>query len=234
MAQLTTPISGMQKEAVPPLEAGDHLDQKTFHERYEAMPEGFRAELIGGKVYAPSPLKYRHGRHHSLVMGWLNVFEAATPGVEVLDGATVILGDESEPQPDAIVIVNAQAGGQTRIDEDDYVTGPPELVVEVASSSESYDLYEKKRDYEQLGVQEYLVVVVRSKSIRWFLRRGKQFVEFETSDGIYRSELLPGLWLDAQALFAKDARRLRDTLSLGLTTPEHGAFVQLLNQRMQA
>jgi Uma2 family endonuclease len=234
MAQLTTPFTGIQNETVPPLEAGDHLDQKTFHERYEAMPEGFRAELIGGKVYVPSPLKYRHGRHHSLVMGWLNVFEAATPGVEVLDGTTVILGDESEPQPDAMVIISPRAGGQTHLDEDDYVTGPPELVVEVASSSESYDLYEKKRDYEQLGVREYLVVVVRSQTIRWFARRGEPFVEFETSDAIYRSELLPGLWLDPQALFAKDAKKLLATLSRGLATQEHEAFVQLLNQRMQA
>jgi hypothetical protein len=33
---------------LPLVEAGDHLDQVTFHERYKAMPEAFRAELIGG------------------------------------------------------------------------------------------------------------------------------------------------------------------------------------------
>jgi hypothetical protein len=113
MARLATPRSGIQKEVLPPLEAGDHLDQKTFHERHEAMPEGFCAELIGGRVIVPSPLKHRHGRHHALVMGWLTAFEAATAGVEVLDGVTVILGVESEPQPDAIVILSPQAGGQT-------------------------------------------------------------------------------------------------------------------------
>ena len=47
------------KKDLPPLVNGDHLDQKTFHERYEAMPE-VRAELIGGIVYMSSPQKMRH------------------------------------------------------------------------------------------------------------------------------------------------------------------------------
>jgi Uma2 family endonuclease len=234
MAQLTQPLPAYQNMDLPPLEAGDHLDQKTFHERYKAMPEGFRAELIGGIVFVPSPLKYRHGRHHALVMGWLGEYEVATPCVEVLDGATVILGDESEPQPDAILIIDPRAGGQTRLDPDDYVRGAPELVVEVASSSESYDLYEKKRDYEQLGVQEYLVVIVRSKAIRWFARRGERFTELETADSIYRSELLPGLWLDSQALFAKNARDLRATLAQGLSTQDHQAFAKRLGQLLES
>jgi hypothetical protein len=48
---------------LPPLENGDQLDQKTFHARYEAMPEDCRAELIGGIVYMPSPQKLPTARH---------------------------------------------------------------------------------------------------------------------------------------------------------------------------
>jgi hypothetical protein len=47
--------------ALPPLCNGDHLDQPTFHARYEAMPEHVRAELIGGIVYMASPQKIAHG-----------------------------------------------------------------------------------------------------------------------------------------------------------------------------
>ena len=43
---------------LPLVEAGDHLDQVTFHERYKAMPPAFRAELIGGVVIVPSPLSW--------------------------------------------------------------------------------------------------------------------------------------------------------------------------------
>src|ERR1700735_5367681 len=88
------------KKELPPLENGDHLDQKTFHERYEAMPAGVRAELIGGIVFMPSPLKKPHRRTRALVMHWLGGYEDATPGTEGFGKATNILGQQSEPQPD--------------------------------------------------------------------------------------------------------------------------------------
>src|SRR5436190_7692236 len=86
---------------MPPLETGDHLDQKTFHARYEAMPPGTRAELIGGIVFMPSPLKRPHGRIHLAINGWLWNYSKATPGVEAFDNATAILNEENEPQPDS-------------------------------------------------------------------------------------------------------------------------------------
>ena len=49
---------------LPPLVAGQRLDQVTFHERYEAMPPGTRAELIDGVVFMPSPRGPEHGRAH--------------------------------------------------------------------------------------------------------------------------------------------------------------------------
>ena len=96
---------------LPYLEAGDHLDQATFHARYEAMPAEFRAELIAGVVFVPSPLRKEHGRHHALVMGWLTNYETATPGTETLDNATAIFGDFSEPQPDAALLIEPACGG---------------------------------------------------------------------------------------------------------------------------
>ena len=73
-------IHSLSIRHLPPLEAGDHLDQATFHARYEAMPPDFRAELIGGVVFVPSPLRSEHGESHALVMGWLTNYWSATPG----------------------------------------------------------------------------------------------------------------------------------------------------------
>jgi hypothetical protein len=101
------------KIVLPPLVAGQHLDQPTFHERYEAMPPETRAELVGGVVYMPSPMRLDHGN---------------MPG----------------------------------------------------------------------------------------------------RDGIYRSEVFPGLWLEAEALFAEDLDRLMRVLDEGLATPEHAAFAAKL------
>ena len=48
--------------APPPLQAGDRLTRAEFLERWEAMPQLKRAELIGGIVYMPSPVSRHHGR----------------------------------------------------------------------------------------------------------------------------------------------------------------------------
>jgi Uma2 family endonuclease len=216
----------------PLVEAGDHLDQATFHERYKAMPPAFRAELIGGVVIVPSPLARGHGVYHALVMTWLGNDWLATPGTLTADPTTTILGERSEPQPDGVLLIEPAAGGQTGLSEDDSTTGPPELIVGVASSSTSLDLHAKRRDYEHAGVLEYVVVVIRQQVIRWFLLQHGSYQEVAPdADGIFRSRVFPGLWLQAHALLQRDGVTVMDVLRQGLATPAHAAFVQQLQER---
>ncbi|HEY1375849.1 MAG TPA: Uma2 family endonuclease [Gemmataceae bacterium] len=215
--------------ALPPLENGDHLDQKTFHARYEAMPENVKAELIGGRVYVvASPVLIPHGRPHGRLVAWLSNYQTATPGTDVFDNTSTILGGDSEPQPDACLLILPACGGQTRED-DDWLTGTPELIVEVASSSESYDLHEKRDDYERYGVREYVVYAVRQRRVYWWVRRGNRYEELSPgADGVFRSETFPGLWLDAAALIQANGGKINDVLRQGLAAPEHAAFVAKL------
>ena len=220
------------KQRIPPLEAGDHLDQATFHERYEAMPPAFRAELIGGMVIVPSPLGQGHGVYHALVMAWLGNYWIATPGTLTWDNVTTILGERSEPQPDGSLVIDPACGGQTGVSEGGYTTGPPELIVEVASSSASIDLHTKRRDYEHAGVLEYVVVVLRQRLIRWFVLQAGTYQDMAAdTDGIFRSRVFPGLWLHADALLRLDGAQVMEVLQRGLATPEHAAFVQQLQAR---
>lgn len=216
---------------MPPLEPGDHLDQKTFHERYEAMPDNVKAELIGGVVYMPAALRRKHGRYCSLLIHWLYTYEDATPGVEVYDNATTIMGEESEPQPDVAMLIRPDCGGQMAFTHDDYLQGAPELAVEVASSTESYDLHAKKADYELAGAREYLVVALRQKKVFWFVNRDGKFEE-QTSDANDRltSSVFPGLWLDPAALIELNSQAVIATLREGLDTADHAAFVELLRK----
>ena len=226
----TMPTSGGAASSDTPLEAGDHLDQKTFHARYEGMPPGTRAELIGGVVHMPSPMRLPHARLQRRVSAWLNDYEEFTPGVEGGDSPTIILGDDSEPQPDCCLYIRPEKGGQVRISEDEYITGAPELVVEIASSTESYDLHSKKRDYERAGVREYVVVALRQQKVFWFILGDGQFTELRLAqDGIYRSQVFPGLWLDSHALLKLDDKRTREVLRQGCTSAEHAAFVKRLS-----
>jgi hypothetical protein len=216
-------------KALPPLVAGQHLDQPTFHERYEAMPEGTWAELVGGVVYTPSPVSGDHGEPHSDVTGWLFHYKRYTPGVRSPSDTTVKLDPKGEPQPDNQLRIPAELGGQTVVDEEGYITGPPELVAEIARSSRRFDLKEKKADYERAGVREYVVVELDPDRIHWFARRGNRFKDLRPGpDGVYRSEAFPGLWLDPHALFGEDLNRLIQVLEQGLATPEHAAFVAKL------
>lgn len=218
-------------EFLPPLEEGDHLDQPTFHARYEAMPEGTRAELIGGIVFMPSPLKRPHGRMHILVARWMSEYEEATPGTEAFDNTTSILGPESEPQPDLALLIATEKGGQTR-NEDDYIAGPPELILEIASSTDAIDLHRKRNDYEAAGIREYVVVVLRQARVLWLVLRDGHFQEMPVAaDGVLRSEVFPGLWLAPTALLQLDRARVLEVLRQGLASPEHAAFVAQLAAR---
>jgi Uma2 family endonuclease len=214
---------------LPPLEAGQRLDQPTFHERYEAMPPATRAELIGGIVHMPSPLRDDHGETSFTAAAWLGHYKRFTRGIRGADNVTVILGDCGELQPDCILRIPEALGGPTRINPEGYLTGPPELVVEVARSSRLVDLGSKKQDYRRAGVPEYLVIELDPNRVHWFvLDQGRYAVHPPGPDGIFRSRIFPGLWLDAAALFDDALESLFRTLDRGLATPEHAAFAARL------
>jgi Uma2 family endonuclease len=219
--------SRRKKRTIPPLENGDHLDQKTFHERYEAMPPGTRAELIGGVVFImPSPQKIAHGESEPLFSSWLNEYRVETPGTRLLTHSTTIMGRKNEPQPDACLVILPECGGQPWGNDDDYLHGVPELLGEVSSRSESIDLHEKLAEYEKAGVLEYVVVALRTARVYWFVRRRGKFKEMKPGPhGIYRSEVFPGLWLDAEALLRGEWKQMAAVLRQGLASPEHAAFV---------
>jgi Uma2 family endonuclease len=215
--------------SLPPLENGDQLDQKTFHARYEAMPEKCRAELIGGIVYMASPQKVPHSEAHWLTVRWLDEYAEATPGTKGLSNNTQILGPDSEPEPDNCLFILPEYGGRVFVDESDYLNGSPELIVEVSSSTESIDLHRKKRDYEKAGVLEYAVLALRTQQVFWFIRRRGKFKDVPLpADGIFRSRIFPGLWLDAEAMLSNHRQRVLAALKQGLAAPEHAAFVARL------
>lgn len=212
----------------PPLVEGQRLDQPTFHERCEAMPQGTRAELINGVVFMPSPLGHGHGRAHTPATVWLMYYEEKTLGVEVLDNATTILGDRSELQPDLLLRVLPECGGRTRTER--FIRGAPELVVEVAHTTRYADLGPKLDDYERAGVLEYVVRALGPDEVIWHTMQqdGRLVAVPHDGDGLYRSRAFPGLWLDPQALLNRDTRRVREVIDLGTSTAEHAAFVARL------
>ncbi|MCL1464961.1 Uma2 family endonuclease [Argonema galeatum] len=227
----STPPQATVKATIPPLENGDRLTRHEFERRYEAMPHIKKAELIEGVVYMASPVRATsHGQPHGHIITWLGVYSAATPGVMLCDNATVRLDLENEPQPDALLRLDPSVGGQSRISDDDYIDGAPELIVEIAASTASYDLHDKLRVYRRNGVQEYLVWKVNDKQLNWFRLREGEYLQLEAdANGVIRSEIFPGLWLAVSALINGDLAQVLAVVQQGLATEEHGNFVNRLS-----
>ncbi|GAB1537553.1 Uma2 family endonuclease [Scytonema sp. NUACC21] len=216
---------------LPPLESGDRLTRFEFERRYTLMPHIKKAELIEGVVYVASPVRIKnHGRPHAQVMGWLTAYWAATPGIDMGDNATVRLDADNEPQPDALLRLEPEAGGNSRISNDDYIEGAPELIVEVAASSASYDLKDKLNAYRRNGVQEYIVWQMYENRLDWFRLEEGRYVALEPdADGVIRSQVFPGLWLAVSALREGNLAEVLAVLQQGLQTPEHQEFLKRLN-----
>ena len=133
------------------------------------------------------------------------------------------------PQPDALLLIDPTCGGQAQITEDDFLKGAPELVAEISASSASIDLHEKFAMYRRAGVRDYLVWRVLDREIDWFVLRGRQYRRLKANaDGLLRSKVFPGLWLDAEALLAGNLARVLAVVQQGTASPEHAAFVARL------
>lgn len=215
---------------LPQLESGDRLNRYEFERRYNAMPHLKKAELIEGVVYVAAALRFRsHGQPHGRLITWLGVYESATPGIALGDNPTVRLDLDNEPQPDAVLLIEEQCGGQARLSEDDYVEGAPELVAEIAASSAAIDLGDKKRAYRRNGIKEYIVWQVFEQKLDWFYLQEGEYVPLPVDEhGVIRSRVFPGLWLAVEALLAGDMARVLMVLQEGLASPEQATFVQQL------
>jgi Uma2 family endonuclease len=214
--------------AVPPLRDGDRLTRAEFERRWDAMPDLTRAELIDGRVYLMPSLSVDHGVPHFDLITWLGMYRMLTPHVEGADNTSVRFEDDNMPQPDALLRLTR--GGTSAVDDDRILSGPPEFVAEVSRSSVAYDLGVKLDLYRRKGVREYLVWRVDDEAVDWFALRPTGYELLPAGgDGIVRSEVFPGLWLDPAALVAGDAAALLRAAQLGHGSPEHSAFVRRLS-----
>jgi len=235
-------MSSPSSPPVPALQNGDRLTRDEFERRYEAMPHAKTAELIEGTVYQPHPVHTgSHGESHTHLITWLGPYAASTSSVEVADNATVRLDLDNAPQPDVLLRIKEGCGGQSRISDDDYVEGAPELVVEIAHSSAgsgatecspecaAYDLHDEKRAYRRDGVQEYLVWEIEDERVDWFVLEGGEYLPLTPSaEGHLESRVFPGLVLEVDALLDGDNAAVLDLIQARTGSEAHQTFVEQL------
>jgi hypothetical protein len=177
------------------LESGDHLSQGEFHRRYLARPDIKKAELVEGIVWVGGRVRAReHAEPNAAIACWLGFYAAHVSDVRVGLHATVILDNRNEVQPDVLAWLPRL--GVPRINSEGYLEGAPQLIVEVAASSASYDLHSKKEAYRRNGVREYVVWRVLDEAIDWFHLREGEYVRVESdASGFIESANFVGLRL---------------------------------------
>jgi Uma2 family endonuclease len=136
---------------------------------------------------------------------------------------------DSAPQPDAVLRILPSHGGQSRYGKR-FSTGAPELAVEVCLTSTEVDFGPKRKLYQRAGVREYITVEAFGQRMIWRVLDENAAYVAQTlpADGIFRSQVFSGLWLDVAAFWAYDGAKMLAALNAGLASEDHQKFVERL------
>lgn len=197
------------------LVTGIHMSREEFLRAWEATPELKNAELIEGIVYVPSPVSPSHAFFDSLLISRLVIYAASKPGLEAGNNATWIML-ESSPQPDAHLRRLPEFGGTSGI-AGNLLNGAPELAVEICVTSREVDFGPKLALYQRAGVREYITLETLISRVQWRVLDNGSCRNIEPdAEEVFRSDFLPGLWLDSKALWSRDSGALLATLQKGI------------------
>jgi Uma2 family endonuclease len=116
------------------------------------LREHDRVELIRGEIVEMSPIGRRHKAFVINLSQLLTVRLAGRALVAAQSG--VVLADDTEPEPDIVVLRRRDVPYKEREAHADDVL----LLIEVADSSLAYDRSTKLQLYAQAGIAEYWVV----------------------------------------------------------------------------
>jgi Uma2 family endonuclease len=180
---------------------------KLTYDDYVRFPDdGKRHELIDGKHYVtPSP-NLRHqeilGALHLVIASWLEAHPVGRVYFAPLD---VIFTRFDVVEPDLLYASHERARA---IMTGQWVDGPPELVVEIASpGTRRRDATIKRRLYEREGVSEYWIVEPAQEAVRVLRRESDVFTEpreFTRAAGdVLMTDLLPGLEVPLARVFRR-------------------------------
>ncbi len=219
-------------DSPPILEVGDHLTFDQYEQRSGHTENSKRFELVEGRVTMNAAMRYtQHNEPLGEILTLITLYRLKTPGVASGIPTTVLLDAQNAPEPDAFLRILPEFGGRVIVNDKGYLSGAPELIIEIAASSVSIDLFEKKTMYERFGVEEYLVWRTEDAVIDCFdLQHGK-YVNISPAEGIWKSRTFGGLWFDTLQLAARNFDAALVATQAGLNSSDHHTFAQRLSQK---
>lgn len=156
-------------------------------------------QLVNGElIMSPAPTPY-----HQIVLG--NLYELIKGSSRKSSGTTLFapvdlyIDSKNVFQPDLLYLSVERSGFLTK----KGIEGPPDLIVEIISPSNSYmDRYEKKEAYQQFGVTEYWIVDPANKTLEIY--NGSTWDKpwlYLANEGAVKSTVLSVLAFDLNEIF---------------------------------
>ncbi len=174
--------------------------------------EGEHAEWVNGKVVAMAPIGDEHADLSDFLQMLLRHWAEQHDSGIVRSEPFVMKTGAALPgrSPDVLFLAKENLSRLKK----SHIEGPADLAVEIISpDSRGRDRGEKFYEYEQGGVREYWLIDPERKQVE-FYQRGEDGIYrlVGVQEGIYRSPVLPGLWLKIEWLWQRPLPPVLDVL----------------------
>ncbi len=186
----------------------------TFEEFLAWCDEDTRAEWVDGEVVILTPAALKHQRIYKFLLFLLEVFVSKHSLGEVLSAPFLVRLPEMlrrGREPDILYVSNEKLPFL----KETYMDGSPDLIVEITSpESLARDRGEKYVEYEAAGVKEYWLIDPDRQQAEFYRlgEKGRYRNISPDASGIYRSEILPGFWLQVDWLWQEPLPPVIDCL----------------------
>ncbi len=168
--------------------------------RWTEQQPGYWILVHGAPMPSPSPSRIHQEVVQRLFVSLARVVRQGRRGWVYVAPLDVKLREDTIYQPDLLVVLREHADRLRPT----HIEGAPDLVMEVLSPGTAHlDLWEKRYDYAQAGVQEYWIVDPETQRIELYVREGEQFRLHAGArcTGRLQSVLLPDLEVELESLF---------------------------------
>jgi len=172
----------------------------TFEEFCRLVPDGQKADLIGGMIYMASPDNLDAGDLTALLLAVMRIYtERHRLGKVYVLRIAFRLSEFESPEPDIAFVSKKRLHLVRR----GYVAGPPDAAMEIVSpESAERDYVLKRHQYREAGVPEYWIIDEENHLIT-LLRldaRGR-YRKVRPRHGKYESQVMPGFFLRPEWLW---------------------------------
>lgn len=174
----------------------------SYEEFLEWLDEETHAEWVDGEIVFMSPVTDRHSDVALFLKSLLRLYARERNSGAVRDEPFQMKTGPGLPgrSPDILFVARQNLGRLKRT----YLEGPADLVVEIISPDGVHrDSHEKLSEYQQGGVREYWLIDPERQQAEFFHldEHGLYQPAPAGDDGIYRSVVLPGVWLRVEWLW---------------------------------